>query len=137
MSGLSTIKMSSEELKKEQDRQRKRTKLIFNTIKKGKIKVVTDGINHDLTHVYRYQIDNAFIRSYVDYTDGTVKGLVSCSYDDIDIFNQDGSEIQKLPLWAVNMIEEEIIKKFESFNIEIDFRYTDKDEKKSLIGEDL
>jgi hypothetical protein len=40
MSGLTTIKLSSEDLKKEQERQRKRGGLIFKTFKKGKVKVV-------------------------------------------------------------------------------------------------
>jgi len=106
MSGLTTIKLSSEDLKKEQERQRKRGRLIFNTFKKGKVKVVIGRYDEDGTVpdiIFQYQIHNAHFRSIVDYTNGEVICVMDCYYDDIDIFNEDGSEItEKLPLWLVS-----------------------------------
>ncbi len=119
--------LSSEELNKEKERKKKKAKLIFNTLKKGKIKVDLydpDILNPEI--VFHYQIHNAHFRSMVDYTDGSVRSIVVCSYDDIDIFNQDGSEItEKLPLWLVSGIEMELIKKFDGFNVELSMRESD------------
>ena len=144
MSGLTTIKLSSEDLKKEQERQRKRGRLIFNTLKKGKVKVTLGPYGEDGTvpdMIFQYQIHNAHVRSVVNYTNGEVICIMDCLYDDIDIFNEDGSEItEKLPLWLVGAIEVQIEKKFDKFNIEL--RYitqtdiiTGKSGKKSVVNE--
>ena len=144
MSGLSTIYLSSEDLKKEQERQRKRGRLIFNTLKKGKVKVKLGPYDEDGTvsdMIFQYQIHNAHVRSVVNYTNGEVICIMDCLYDDIDIFNEDGSEItEKLPLWLVGAIEVQIEKKFDKFNIEL--RYitqtdiiTGKSGKKSVVNE--
>jgi len=124
MSGLTTIKLSSEDLKKEQERQRKRGKLIFNLLKKGKVKVELYNsephLNPDIT--FQYQIHNAHVKSFVDYTNGDVECLITCFYEDVDIFNEDGSEIiEKLSYLLVRQIEDEIEKKFDKFNIELQF----------------
>jgi hypothetical protein len=134
MSGLSTIKLSSEDLKKEQERQRKRGKLIFNLLKKGKVTVdVYQGPNI----TFLYQIHDANVRSVVDYTNGNVICLLDCFYDNIDIFNEDGSEIkEKLPLWLVSGIENQIEKRFDEFNIELRFISELKGQgKKSIVME--
>jgi hypothetical protein len=139
MSGLTTIKLSSEELKKENERQRKRGKLIFKTLKKGKVKVnlynPEPNLNPDIT--FQYQIHDAHIRPIVDYTNGEVICVMDCFYDDIDIFNEDGSEItEKLPLWLVSGIENELINKFDKFSIEFRFmRQSDGGGKKHVINE--
>jgi hypothetical protein len=140
MSGLTTIKLSSEELKKEQERQRKRGRLIFNTFKKGKVKVVIGRYDEDGTVpdiIFQYQIHDAHFRSIVDYTNGEVICVMDCFYDDIDILNEDGSEItEKLPLWLVSEIENKIEDKFASFNIELRYmRQSDGKGKKSLVNE--
>lgn len=140
MSELSTINLSSEDLKKEQERQRKRGKLIFKTFKKGKIKVKLGMYDQDGTvpdMIFQYQIHNAHFRPIVDYTNGEVICVMDCYYDDIDIFNEDGSEItEKLPLWLVSEIEYKIENKFGSFNIELRYmQQSDGKGKKSLVNE--
>jgi hypothetical protein len=138
MSGLTTIKLSSEDLKKEQERQRKRGRLIFKTLKKGKVKVVLYDPNETLPDItFQYQIHDAHFRSIVDYTNGNVICLMDCYYDDIDIFNADGSEItEKLPLWLVSGIETELEKKFDQFNIELRFMGQSNGEgKKHIVNE--
>jgi hypothetical protein len=140
MSGLTTIKLSSEELKKENERQRKRGKLIFKTLKKGKVKVKVGLYDQDGTvpdMIFQYQIHNAHFRPIVDYTNGEVICVMDCYYDDIDIFNEDGSEItEKLPLWLVSEIENKIEDKFGGFNIELRYmRQSDGGGKKSLVNE--
>jgi len=140
MSGLTTIKLSSEDLKKEQERQRKRGRLIFNTFKKGKVKVVIGRYDEDGTVpdiIFQYQIHDAHFRSIVDYTNGEVICVMDCYYDDIDIFNEDGSEItEKLPLWLVSEIENKIEDKFGSFNVELRYmQQSDGKGKKSLVNE--
>ena len=140
MSGLTTIKLSSEDLKKEQERQRKRGRLIFKTFKKGKVKVVVGRYDEDGTvpdMIFQYQIHNAHFRSIVDYTNGEVICVMDCYYDDIDIFNEDGSEItEKLPLWLVSEIENKIEDKFGSFNVELRYmQQSDGKGKKSLVNE--
>lgn len=145
MSGLTTIKLSSEDLKKEQERQRKRGRLIFKTLKKGKVKVdlynPEPNLNPDIT--FQYQIHEAHIRTFVDYTNGEVFCIMDCLYDDIDIFNEDGSEItEKLPLWLVSGIESELEKKFNQFNIELRFMtqsdiLTGKGGKRNLVNEEV
>jgi hypothetical protein len=142
MSGLTTIKLSSEELKKEQERQRKRGRLIFNTFKKGKVKVVIGRYDEDGTVpdiIFQYQIHDAHFRSIVDYTNGEVICVMDCFYDDIDILNEDGSEItEKLPLWLVSEIENKIEDKFASFNIELRYmQQSDGKGKKSLVNEEV
>jgi hypothetical protein len=140
MSGLTTIKLSSEDLKKEQERQRKRGRLIFNTFKKGKVKVVVGRYDEDGTvpdMIFQYQIHDAHFRSIVDYTNGEVICVMDCYYDDIDILNEDGSEItEKLPLWLVSEIENKIEDKFGSFNVELRYmQQSDGKGKKSLVNE--
>jgi protein required for attachment to host cells len=140
MSGLTTIKLSSEDLKKEQERQRKRGRLIFKTFKKGKVKVVVGRYDEDGTvpdMIFQYQIHDAHFRSIVDYTNGEVICVMDCYYDDIDIFNEDGSEItEKLPLWLLSEIENKIEDKFASFNIELRYmQQSDGKGKKSLVYE--
>jgi hypothetical protein len=140
MSGLTTIKLSSEDLKKEQERQRKRGRLIFKTFKKGKVKVVVGRYDEDGTVpdiIFQYHIHNAHFRSIVDYTNGEVICVMDCYYDDIDIFNEDGSEItEKLPLWLVSEIENKIEDKFGSFNVELRYmQQSDGKGKKSLVNE--
>jgi hypothetical protein len=140
MSGLTTIKLSSEDLKKEQERQRKRGRLIFNTFKKGKVKVVIGRYDEDGTVpdiIFQYQIHDAHFRSIVDYTNGEVICVMDCFYDDIDILNEDGSEItEKLPLWLVSEIENKIEDKFGGFNIELRYmQQSDGKGKKSLVNE--
>ena len=130
----------SEKLKKEQERQRKRGRLIFKTFKKGKIKVKVGLYDQDGTvpdMVFQYQIHNAHIRPIVDYTNGEVICVMDCYYDDIDIFNEDGSEItEKLPLWLVSEIEKKLENKFDQFNIELRYmRQSDGGGKKSLVNE--
>jgi len=142
MSGLTTIKLSSEDLKKEQERQRKRGRLIFNTFKKGKVKVVIGRYDEDGTVpdiIFQYQIHDAHFRSIVDYTNGEVICVMDCYYDDIDILNEDGSEItEKLPLWLVSEIENKIEDKFASFNIELRYmQQSDGKGKKTLVSEDV
>jgi hypothetical protein len=140
MSGLTTIKLSSEDLKKEQERQRKRGRLIFKTFKKGKVKVVVGRYDEDGTvpdMIFQYQIHDAHFRSIVDYTNGEVICVMDCYYDDIDILNEDGSEItEKLPLWLVSEIENKIEDKFGGFNIELRYmQQSDGKGKKSLVNE--
>jgi hypothetical protein len=140
MSGLTTIKLSSEDLKKEQERQRKRGRLIFKTFKKGKVKVVVGRYDEDGTvpdMIFQYQIHDAHFRSIVDYTNGEVICVMDCYYDDIDILNEDGSEItEKLPLWLVSEIENKIEDKFGSFNVELRYmQQSDGKGKKSLVNE--
>jgi hypothetical protein len=62
---------------------------------------------------------------------------MDCYYDDVDIFNEDGSEItEKLPLWLVSGIENQLEDKFDKFNIELRFmRQSDGGGKKSLVNE--
>jgi len=134
-----SISLSSEDLKKEQERQRKRGKLIFNLLKKGKVKVELYNpelnLNPDIT--FQYQIHDAHFRGIVDYTNGEVICVMDCFYDDIDIFNSDSSEItEKLPLWLVSGIENQLEDKFDKFNIELRFmRQSDGGGKKSLVNE--
>jgi hypothetical protein len=141
MSGLTTIKLSSEDLKKEQERQRKRGKLILKQLKKGKVKVVVglydeDGTVPDI--IFQYQIHDAEVKSIVDYANGDVNCLIICFYDDIDIFNEDGSEItEKLPLWLVSEIENKLEKKFEQFNIELRFNQQSGGGKKHIVNEEV
>jgi hypothetical protein len=141
MSGLTTIKLSSEDLKKEQERQRKRGKLILKQLKKGKVKVVVglydeDGTVPDI--IFQYQIHDAEVKSIVDYTNGDVNCLIICFYDDIDIFNEDGSEItEKLPLWLVSEIENKLEKKFEQFNIELRFNQQSGGGKTHIVNEEI
>lgn len=140
MSELSTINLSSEDLKKEQERQRKRGRLIFKTFKKGKVKVVVGRYDEDGTvpdMIFQYQIHDAHFRSIVDYTNGEVICVMDCYYDDIDILNEDGSEItEKLPLWLVSEIENKIEDKFGGFNIELRYmQQSDGKGKKSLVNE--
>ena len=140
MSELSTIYLSSEDLKKEQERQRKRGRLIFKTFKKGKVKVKVGLYDQDGTvpdMIFQYQIHNAHFRPIVDYPNGEVICVMDCYYDDIDIFNEDGSEItEKLPLWLVSEIENKIEDKFGSFNIELRYmQQSDGKGKKSLVNE--
>ena len=129
-------RLSSEELNKEKERQRKKGNLILKTLKKGKISVDLNDPNiPNKILVFRYQIHDAYADSTVDHTDNNVRSLVYCSYDDIDIFNEDGSEItKKLPLWLVAMIESELIEKFDRFNIELWFKRSD-DGKQSVLME--
>jgi len=131
-----SIRLSSEELNKERERQTKKAKLIFNTLKKGKVKV--DLYDPDILNpevIFQYQIHNAHFRSMVDYTDGSVRSIVICFYDDVDITNQDGSEIREnLPMWLVSGIEMELIKKFDGFNVELSMRESD-DGKKTVVKE--
>jgi hypothetical protein len=145
MSELTTIKLSSEDLKKEQERQRIRGKLILKQLKKGKVKVdlynPEPNLNPDIT--FQYQIHNAHITSFVNYTNGDVNCIINCLYDEIDIFNEDGSEItEKLPLWLVSGIENELINKFDKFNIELRFMtqtdiLTGKGGKRNLVNEEI
>jgi hypothetical protein len=140
MSELSTIYLSSEDLKKEQERQRKRGRLIFKTFKKGKVKVKVGLYDQDGTvpdMIFQYQIHDAHFRSIVDYTNGEVICVMDCYYDDIDILNEDGSEItEKLPLWLVSEIENKIEDKFGGFNIELRYmQQSDGKGKKSLVNE--
>lgn len=140
MSGLTTIKLSSEDLKKEQERQQKRGRLIFKTFKKGKVKVKLGVYDQDGTvpdMIFQYQIHDAHFRSIVDYTNGEVICVMDCYYDDIDILNEDGSEItEKLPLWLVSEIENKIEDKFGGFNIELRYmQQSDGKGKKSLVNE--
>jgi hypothetical protein len=140
MSGLTTIKLSSVDLQKEQERQRKRGRLIFKTLKKGKVKIVLYDPNETLPDItFQYQIHDAHFRSIVDYTNGDVICIMDCYYDDIDILNEDGSEItEKLPLWLVTGIETELEKKFDQFNIELRFmRQSDGGGKKTVVNEDV
>jgi hypothetical protein len=139
-----SIGLSSEKLNKEKERQTKKAKLIFKTLKKGKVKVdlhEPDNLNPEI--VFQYQIHDAHFRSMVDYTDGSVRSIVVCCYDDVDIFNQDGGEItEKLPLWLVSGIEMELIKKFDGFNIELNFMsqsdiLTGKSGKRTLVSEGM
>jgi hypothetical protein len=62
---------------------------------------------------------------------------MDCYYDDIDILNEDGSEItEKLPLWLVSEIENKIEDKFGSFNVELRYmQQSDGKGKKSLVNE--
>jgi hypothetical protein len=136
-----SISLSSEDLKKEQERQRKRGKLIFNLLKKGKVKVELYNpelnLNPDIT--FQYQIHDAHFRGIVDYTNGEVICVMDCYYDDVDIFNEDGSEItEKLPLWLVSGIENQLEDKFDQFNIELRFmRQSDGGGKKSVVMEEV
>jgi len=132
-----SISLSREDLNREQERQRKRGRLIFNLLKKGKVKVelynTELNLNPDIT--FQYQIHDAHFRSMVDYTDGSVRSIVICFYDDVDITNQDGSEIREnLPMWLVSGIEMELIKKFDGFNVELSMRESD-DGKKTVVKE--
>lgn len=133
-----SIRLSDEALNKKKERQNKKAKLIFNILQKGKIKVDLydpDTLNPEI--VFQYQIHKAHFRSMVDYTDGTVRSIVICFYDDIEVFNEDGSEItEKLPLWLVSSIEMELIKKFDGFNVELSMRESD-DGKKTIVNEDV
>lgn len=139
-----SISLNSEDLKREQERQRKRGRLIFKTLKKGKVKVGRnnpDGTVPDM--IFQYQIHEAHIRPIVNYTNGEVICVMDCLYDDIDIFNEDGSEItEKLPLWLVSEIENKLENKFDQFNIELRFmRQTDiltgKGGKRNLFNEEV
>ena len=119
-----SISLSREDLNREQERQRKRGRLIFNLLKKGKVKVelynTELNLNPDIT--FQYQIHDAHFRGIVDYINGEVICVMDCYYDDIDILNEDGSEItEKLPLWLVGGIETQLEKKFDKFNIELRF----------------
>jgi hypothetical protein len=114
--------------------------LIFKTFKKGKVKVVVGRYDEDGTvpdMIFQYQIHDAHFRSIVDYTNGEVICVMDCYYDDIDIFNEDGSEIiEKLPLWLVSEIENKIEDKFGSFNVELRYmQQSDGKGKKSLVNE--
>jgi hypothetical protein len=134
-----SISLSREDLNREQERQRKRGWLIFNLLKKGKVKVELYNpephLNPDIT--FQYQIHDAHFRGIVDYTKGEVICVMDCYYDDIDIFNSDSSEIiEKLPLWLVSGIENQLEDKFDKFNIELRFmRQSDGGGKKSLVNE--
>lgn len=133
-----SIRLNDQELNKEKERQKKKAKLIFNTLKKGKVKVDLydpDNLNPEI--VFQYQIHNAHFKSMVDYTDGSVRSIVVCFYDDVDISNQDGSEIREnLPMWLVSGIEMELIKKFDAFNVELSMRESDEG-KKTIVNEDV
>ena len=132
--------LSREDLNREQERQRKRGRLIFKTLKKGKVKVELYGPNNTLPDItFKYQIHDAHFRSIVDYTNGDVICVMDCYYDDIDILNEDGSEItEKLPLWLVGGIEVQLEKKFDKFNIELRFmRQSDGGGKKSVVMEEV
>ena len=132
-----SIRLSSEELNKERERQRKKGNLILKTLKKGKINVDLNDPNvPNRILVFRYQIHDANVEVKIDHTeDNMVRSLVVCEYDNIDIFNEDGSEItKKLPLWLVAMIESELIDKFDRFNIELWFRKSN-DGKESVLME--
>ena len=132
-----SIRLSSEELNKERERQRKKGNLILKTLKKGKINVDLNDPNvPNRILVFRYQIHDANVEVKIDHTeDNMVRSLVVCEYDNIDIFNEDGSEItKKLPLWLVTMIESELIDKFDRFNIELWFRKSN-DGKESVLME--
>jgi hypothetical protein len=133
-----SIRLSDQELNKKKERQIKKAKLIFNTLKKGKVKVdLYDPDNLNPGIVFQYHIHNAHFRSMVDYTDGSVRSIVVCFYDDVDISNQDGSEItENLPMWLVSGIEMELIKKFDGFNVELSMRESD-DGKKTIVNEDV
>lgn len=141
-----SISLSSDDLKKEQERQRKRGKLIFKTFKKGKVKVKLGMYDQDGTvpdMIFQYQIHDAHFRSIVDYPNGEVICVMDCLYDDIDIFNEDGSEItEKLPLWLVSEIENKIEDKFSGFNIELRYMtqtdiLTGKSGKRNLFNEEV
>ena len=135
-----SISLSREDLNREQERQRKRGRLIFKTLKKGKVKVELYGPNNTLPDItFKYQIHDAHFRSIVDYTNGDVICVMDCYYDDIDILNEDGSEItEKLPLWLVGGIEVQLEKKFDKFNIELRFmRQSDGGGKKSVVMEEV
>jgi hypothetical protein len=94
-----------------------------------------DGTVPDM--IFQYQIHDAHFRSIVDYTNGEVICVMDCYYDDIDILNEDGSEItEKLPLWLVSEIENKIEDKFGSFNVELRYmQQSDGKGKKSLVNE--
>jgi hypothetical protein len=94
-----------------------------------------DGTVPDM--IFQYQIHDAHFRSIVDYTNGEVICVMDCYYDDIDILNEDGSEItEKLPLWLVSEIENKIEDKFGGFNIELRYmQQSDGKGKKSLVNE--
>jgi hypothetical protein len=135
-----SISLSREDLNREQERQRKRGRLIFKTLKKGKVKVELYGPNNTLPDItFKYQIHDAHFRSIVDYTNGDVICVMDCYYDDIDILNEDGSEItEKLPLWLVGGLEVQLEKKFDKFNIELRFmRQSDGGGKKSVVMEEV
>ena len=140
-----SISLSSEDLKKEQERQRKRGRLIFKTLKKGKVKVYRRDFGNDIRPdvTYQYQIHDAYIRSVVDYSKGEVICIMECLYDNIDIFNEDGSEINEtIPLFLVVEIEMEIIKKFDNYDVELRFMTeiditTGKRGKRNLINEEV
>ena len=132
-----SIRLSSEELNKEKERQRKKGNLILKTLKKGKINLdLNDPNAPNKILVFRYQIHDANVEVKIDHTeDNMVRSLVVCEYDNIDIFNEDGSELtKKLPLWLVAMIESELIDKFDRFNIELWFRKSN-DGKESVLME--
>jgi hypothetical protein len=131
-----SIRLSSEELNKERERQRKKGNLILKTLKKGKINVdLNDPDVPNRILVFRYQIHDANVDVRIDHTeDNMVRSLVVCDYDNIDIFNEDGSEItKKLPLWLVAMIESELIEKFDKFNIELWFRQSNNGKQSILM----
>jgi hypothetical protein len=137
-----SINLSSEDLKKEHERQRKRGKLIFKTIRKG----VVSFPNYEDPNTkfnFRYEMVDASVRSITNIVTGDVLCIIDCLYDNIDIFNEDGSELtQKLPLFLVHEIEGQIKHKFDMFNIELNFMsesnmLTGKSGKRNLIGEDM
>ena len=135
-----SIRLSSEELKKEHERQRKRGKLIFKTLRKGIISLHNDE-DPNIKLNFLYEMENANVRSVTNVVIGDVTCIVECLYDDIEIFKEDGSELtEKLPLWMVYEIEEQIKHKFDMFNIELNFMsqsdiLTGKSGKRNLINE--
>jgi hypothetical protein len=128
------------DLKKEYERQRKKGKLIFNTLKKGKVDVQSYNIeteNFDLNLSFHYEIYDAHVKPVVDRTNGDVDCIITCFYDDVDIFNEDGSEItEQLSYLLVRAIETQIEKKFDKFNIELQFmKQLDGNGKDSVVME--
>jgi hypothetical protein len=135
-----SINLSSEDLKKEQERQRKKGGLIFKTLRRG-IVTIRDHDDPNVKVNFRYEMGDVNIRTVVNYFNGDVECIIDCLYDNIDIFNEDGGELtQKLPLWMVHEIESQIIHKFNRFNIELRFMVqsniiTGKSGKRNLVNE--
>lgn len=107
------------DVQKQKDRLRKRSMLIFKTLKKGKIKIEPEM---GRSFVFRYEIEQTYPQTFVNYKNGEVECMLTSQYDNVEITNEDGSEVDRLPLWMVAMIEQGIKDKFESFNIELVFR---------------
>jgi len=137
-----SINLSSEDLEKEHERQRKRGKLVFKTIRKG-IVTFPNQENPNTNFIFRYEMVDANFRSITNMRTGYVECIIDCLYDNVNIFNEDGSELtQKLPLFLVHEIEGHIKNKFDMFNIELNFMsqsnmLTGKIGKRNLINEDM